>query len=162
MNTLLTQIEQFLYRETRFLDERQWEQWLECYSPDVEYWMPAWGDDDQLTDDPQRQISLIYYPNRDGLEDRIYRIKTERSSASTPEPRTTHQISNVELLSQHGESLEVRYNWATFSHRYQQTEVYFGHVYCQLEQHQEQLRFRRKKIQLNNDYINHVIDIYHI
>jgi len=31
----------FLYREARYLDERQWEQWLELYAPDVEYWMPA-------------------------------------------------------------------------------------------------------------------------
>ncbi|MCS5932991.1 aromatic-ring-hydroxylating dioxygenase subunit beta [Klebsiella pneumoniae subsp. pneumoniae] len=53
------------------------------------HWMPAWGDDDQLTRDPQKEISLIYYPNREGLEDRVYRIKTERSGASTPEPRTT-------------------------------------------------------------------------
>ncbi|MBN0653703.1 hypothetical protein JTM24_33900, partial [Pseudomonas aeruginosa] len=46
----------------------------------------------------QKEISLIYYPNREGLEDRVYRIKTERSGASTPEPRTTHIISNVELM----------------------------------------------------------------
>ncbi len=67
--------------------------------------MPAWGDDDQLTRDPQKEISLIYYPNREGLEDRVYRIKTERSGASTPEPRTTHIISNVELLGESDEGL---------------------------------------------------------
>ena len=74
----------FLYREARLLDDRQWDEWLACYSPKVEYWMPAWDDHDTLTEDPQREISLIYYPSRDGLEDRIFRIKTERSSASTP------------------------------------------------------------------------------
>jgi benzoate/toluate 1,2-dioxygenase beta subunit len=99
----LEQVRQFLYYEARLLDDRQWDEWLSCYSPQVVYWMPAWGDDDQLTRDPQKEISLIYYPNREGLEDRVYRIKTERSGASTPEPRTTHIISNVELL---GESDE--------------------------------------------------------
>jgi 3-phenylpropionate/cinnamic acid dioxygenase small subunit len=94
----LEQVRQFLYYEARLLDDRQWDEWLSCYSPQVIYWMPAWGDDDQLTRDPQKEISLIYYPNREGLEDRVYRIKTERSGASTPEPRTTHIISNVELL----------------------------------------------------------------
>ncbi len=72
--------------------------------------MPAWGDDDQLTRDPQKEISLIYYPNREGLEDRVYRIKTERSGASTPEPRTTHIISNVELM---GDSDEGGWRCAT-------------------------------------------------
>lgn len=75
----LEQVRQFLYYEARLLDDRQWDEWLSCYSPQVVYWMPAWGDDDQLTRDPQKEISLIYYPNREGLEDRVYRIKTERS-----------------------------------------------------------------------------------
>lgn len=114
----LEQVRQFLYHEARLLDDRQWDEWLSCYSPQVIYWMPAWGDDDQLTRDPQKEISLIYYPNREGLEDRVYRIKTERSGASTPEPRTTHIISNVELLGESDEGLEVRYSWVTWSHRY--------------------------------------------
>ena len=70
--------------------------------------MPAWGDDDQLTRDPQKKFRLSTTPNREGLEDRVYRIKTERSGASTPEPRTTHIISNVELLGESDEGLEVR------------------------------------------------------
>ncbi len=80
-----------LYREARLLDDRQWDEWLACYAEDVMYWMPAWDDDDQLTDDHETQISLMYYPNRGGLEDRVFRIKTERSGASMPErvPATT-------------------------------------------------------------------------
>ena len=54
-------IEQFLYREARYLDDREFEKWLECYADDVVYWMPSWDDDDRLTEDPQRDISLIYY-----------------------------------------------------------------------------------------------------
>ena len=62
----------FLYREARLLDDRAWEEWLQCYAPDAVYWMPAWDDDDTLVDDPQSQVSLIYYPNREGLEDRVF------------------------------------------------------------------------------------------
>lgn len=59
---LITQndIEQFLYREARYLDDREFEKWLDCYAEDCEYWMPAWGDDDQLVENPQTDISLIY------------------------------------------------------------------------------------------------------
>ena len=81
------EVEQFLYREARLLDDRDFEGWLNCYATDAEFWMPAWDDDDTLSTDPQREISLIWYPNRGGLEDRVFRIKTERSSAtSIPEP----------------------------------------------------------------------------
>ena len=95
----LSEIEQFLYREARYLDDREFDKWLECYAPDSEFWMPAWDDDDTLVTDPQREISLIYYNNRGGLEDRVFRIKTDRSSAtSLPEPRTSHNITNVEII----------------------------------------------------------------
>ncbi|WP_416414287.1 benzoate 1,2-dioxygenase small subunit [Pantoea sp. App145] len=162
MSELQQQIEQFLYREARLLDDRHWDEWLDCYHPEVEYWMPAWGDDDYLTRDPQREISLIYYASRDGLEDRVYRIKTERSAASTPEPRTTHSISNVEILGSDGDEHQVRYNWCTWSHRYKNSDVFFGNSQCTLVQVDNRLLIQRKKIQLNNDYINHVIDIYHL
>ncbi len=29
----LENIAQFLYREARFLDDEQWDDWLECYAP---------------------------------------------------------------------------------------------------------------------------------
>ena len=97
-------VRQFLYREARYLDDREFETWLECYHPDVEFWMPAWDDNGELTEDPQSEISLIYYDNRGGLEDRVFRIRTDRSAAtSMPEPRTGHNITDVEVLERRGE-----------------------------------------------------------
>ena len=46
-------IEQFIIREARFLDDREWDKWLECYHEDVTYWMPAWDDRDRLTELPK-------------------------------------------------------------------------------------------------------------
>jgi benzoate/toluate 1,2-dioxygenase beta subunit len=74
--------------------------------------MPSWGDD-ELTGDPQREVSLIWYGNRTGLEDRVFRIKTERSSATLPDNRTSHNISNIELLEQTDGLCKVRFNWHT-------------------------------------------------
>src|SRR5205814_772158 len=34
-------VRQFLYREARYLDDREFERWLECYHPEAEFWMPA-------------------------------------------------------------------------------------------------------------------------
>lgn len=152
----------FLYREARLLDDRAWDEWLTCYAPDVTYWMPAWDDDDQLTEDPHTQISLIYYPNRDGLEDRIFRIKTERSGASTPEPRTSHNVTNVEILAQRGPEIDLRYNFHTLNHRYKVTDHFFGTIFATLRATDSGLVISAKKIVLKNDYIRQVIDIYHI
>lgn len=152
----------FLYREARLLDDRQWDDWLACYDPGATFWMPAWDDDDQLIDDPQQHVSLIYYPNRQGLEDRIFRIKTERSSASMPEPRTCHFVSNVEILAQNDASLDLRFNWQTLSHRYQKTTSYFGTSFYTLDITGDAPVITAKKVMLKDDYIHQVIDIYHI
>jgi benzoate/toluate 1,2-dioxygenase beta subunit len=156
------EVEDFLYREARLLDDRQWDEWLALYSPQVEYWMPAWDDDDQLVDDPQQHISLIYYPNRDGLEDRVFRIKTERSGASMPEPRTSHNIANVEITAERDGELDVRFNWFTLSHRYKDTLTFFGTSYYSLDVRGPSPLITRKKVVLKNDYIRQIIDIYHV
>jgi len=156
------QLQAFLYREARLLDDRQWDEWLTCYAKDAEFWMPAWDDDDQLSRDPDSEISLIYYPNREGLEDRVYRIKTERSGASTPEPRTTHQITNLEVIKEEGDTLELRFNWHTLLHRYKKTQQFFGTSFYTLDVSGEQPLIKRKVVQLNNDYIHQVIDVYHV
>jgi benzoate/toluate 1,2-dioxygenase subunit beta len=163
MSMAFDQIQAFIFREARLLDDRQWDEWLSCYSENVVYWMPAWDDEDQLTEDPQSEISLIYYPNRNGLEDRVYRIKTERSGAtSMPEPRTTHLTTNLEILSQDGKEVKLRFNWQTNSHRYNKTESFFGTSFYTLDISGEQPLITEKKVILNNDYINQVLDIYNI
>ncbi len=152
MTASLDQVTAFLYREARLLDDRQWDEWLECYSPEVTYWMPAWDDDDQLVEDPQTHISLIYYPNRQGLEDRIFRIKTERSGASTPEPRTCHNITNVEIVADRGGEVDVRFNWHTLSHRYNETSAFFGTSFYTIDVSGSALQITAKKVVLKNDY----------
>jgi benzoate/toluate 1,2-dioxygenase beta subunit len=159
----LEDVRQFLYREARLLDDKDWEAWLALYSPDVEFWMPSWDDDDQLVTDPQTEISLIYYGHRGGLEDRVFRIKTERSSVtSLPEARTSHNISNVEILEQSGGECRLRLNWVTFSYRYKTVDTYFGTSFYTLDTGGAEPLIKRKKVVLKNDYIHHVVDIYHI
>jgi benzoate/toluate 1,2-dioxygenase beta subunit len=163
MNITVDEVEKFLYAEARMLDDRDFEAWLECYTPDSEFWMPAWDDDDSLTTDPQSEVSLIWYGNRGGIEDRVFRIRTDRSSAtSLPEPRTGHNITNVEILGQDGDSVEVRFNWFTLYYRYETVDTYFGTSFYTLDFSSGRPLIRKKKVILKNDYIHHVVDIYHV
>ena len=66
MELSIEQGQQFLYREARYLDDKEWNYWLDLYAPDVEFWMPAWDDDGELTRDPQSEISFIWYRSKDG------------------------------------------------------------------------------------------------
>ena len=162
MSISFEHVRDFLYEEARYLDDSQWDNGLECYAADATFWMPAWDDNDQLTEDPQREISLIWYGNRGGLEDRVFRIKTERSSATMPDTRTSHNISNIELLEQ-GEGLcKVRFNWHTLSFRYKTVDSHFGTSFYTLDVRGERPLIKAKKVVLKNDYVRQVIDVYHI
>ena len=59
----------------------------------------------------------------------MFRIRTERSSAtSLPEPRTSHNISNVEILEQSDGVCKLRFNWVTLSFRYKTDGHLLRHV----------------------------------
>ena len=157
-------IEAFLYREARCLDDKDWDGWLAHYAKNAVFWMPSWDDDDTLVEDPQREISLIYYGEKQGLEDRVFRIRTDRSSAtSLPVPRTSHNITNVEVLEQTGNGqIKVRFNWFTLNFRYKTVDTYFGTSFYTIDASGNEMQIVNKKVVLKNDYIHHVIDIYHI
>ena len=93
----------------------------------------------------------------------MFRIRTERSSAtSLPEPRTSHNITNVELLEAGDGVVKVRFNWVSLSFRYKTTDTYFGASFYTIDTSGENFVITEKKVVLKNDYIHHVVDIYHI
>ena len=162
MSISFEHVRDFLYEEARYLDDSQWDNWLECYAADATFWMPAWDDNDTLTEDPQSEISLIWYGNRGGLEDPIFRIKTERSSATIPDTRTSHNLSNIEIVEQSADQCLVRFNWHTLSFRYKTVDSHFGTSFYTLDVRGERPLIKAKKVVLKNDYVRQVIDVYHI
>jgi benzoate/toluate 1,2-dioxygenase beta subunit len=92
----------------------------------------------------------------------VFRIKTERSSATMPDTRTSHNIANIEVESREGSRVTVRFNWHTLSHRYKTDFGYFGMSRYVIDFGGEQPRILDKYVVLKNDYINQVIDVYHI
>ena len=155
-------VQAFLFQEARAQSERRWEDWLAFYAEDATFHMPSWDDDAQLTTDPQSEVSLIYYPNRQGLEDRVFRIRTERSSATIPDTRTNHMIANVQILAREEGRIRVRFNWHNTSVRYNHTDHFVGTSFYTLDVTGPSPIIKEKKVVLKTDYIRHVIDVYHV
>ena len=155
-------IQAFLYQEARAQGEKRWADWLACYADDVDYFMPSWDDNDTLTTDPHNEVSLIYYPSKQGLEDRVFRIETDRSSASTPDTRYNRAISNVEILAQDETRVDLCFNWTTHNFRYDITDVYFGTARYLLDTTGPKPLIKKKYIVLKSDLIHHMLDVYHI
>src|SRR5439155_898605 len=87
------QIETFLYREARLMDEHAYDEWLALWTDDALYWVPCNRDDS----DPMREVSIIY-DNRARLEDRIMRLKSGAIYAQEPKSRLRRVVANVEVL----------------------------------------------------------------
>ena len=54
------------------------------------------------------------------------------------------------------------FNWLTFNYRYKTVDTHFGTSFYTLDTSDEAPLIKNKKVVLKNDYIHHVIDVYHI
>ena len=151
----------FLGREAEALDDKDWDAWLSLYSNDAEYWVPAWDDRERLTTDPRREISLIYYPNRGGLEDRVFRSRTGRSSASSPAQRTSHVCTWLSL-DEEGALLRARTSWTVTSVLEGVVTTYSGSAWYDLAAAGDSFLIKRKKTVIINDLARTMLDIYSI
>ncbi|MEI6643976.1 MAG: aromatic-ring-hydroxylating dioxygenase subunit beta [Novosphingobium sp.] len=153
--------EDLLYREALLIDTQRFAEWLELFTPDVEFWMPAWRDETITTEDPDRELSLIYYKGRRNLEDRVMRLTSGLSTASSPLPRVVHQVTNVMVTRADAESADVSaaFTCHRFDVRMNRTDCFFGRYEYALVPQDGVWRIARKKIVLLNDTIPTVVDI---
>lgn len=155
-------VEQFFYRKSELCDAQDWDAYLELFAPHSEFHLPQWDSEHVYTTDPKRGMSLIYYANRSGLEDRVFRIRTGKAASTIPMPRTLHDIGNVRIAEQADGSLQVRVNWHTLFYRLGTAEQFFGHATYNLVAHGDSWLITRKHVLLLNDTINSVLDFYHL
>ncbi len=90
--TALAEVADLLYEEARLLDERRFTEWLDLYSEDAIYWMPArWGQQ-SISD----EVSL-FHDDHMTLRTRVGRLMHPRAHAQLPPSRTVHFVTNVRI-----------------------------------------------------------------
>src|SRR5579863_8334335 len=109
---VIREVERFLYREARLLDERRFREWLELLTEDVRYWMAArtnrypktskaiaildlerYVEDDRAAED---ELALLD-ETKATLTARVARLETGMAWAEDPPSRTRHLITNIEV-----------------------------------------------------------------
>ena len=153
---------ELLYREAAYLDRQDWDNWLALFADDVEFWVPAWKSEAAPTDDPDREISLLYYPSRLGLEERVQRLahrQIDHHAAGGADIAHDRQYS-----ARRGDSAfcDVEASWTVhlYDPRLKTQHVLFGRYEHGLRREGERWLIARKKILLLNDHIPTMIDFY--
>lgn len=156
-----SQAEELLFREALLIDTRRYAEWLAMFTPDIEFWMPAWRNETEPTADPDRELSLIYYKGRRNLEDRVMRLTSGLSTASAPPPRVVHGVSNVLLTAGDTVTAQVSavFTCNRFDVRMNRAECFFGRYEYTLRRNGDEWLIARKKIVLLNDTIPTAVDI---
>ncbi|HXG36080.1 MAG TPA: aromatic-ring-hydroxylating dioxygenase subunit beta [Dehalococcoidia bacterium] len=145
------EIENFLYREARFMDEHRYDEWEALWTDDALYWVPCGGNNI----DPKRQVSVIY-ANREDITARVERMKTEMNWAQDPKSGLSRVVSNIEI--EEGENGEVTvystFNLTEHRRRAQNTwmHTWAGRTIHKLRHENGSYKMSFKKVMLvNND-----------
>jgi 3-phenylpropionate/cinnamic acid dioxygenase small subunit len=106
------EIEQFLYREARLLDDRHFHEWLTLFTEDISYRMIGRGNRYPRSSkaiailDPKRYVEddaaqedelALLDENKESLSGRVARLDTGMAWAEDPPSRTRHFVANIEI-----------------------------------------------------------------
>jgi len=155
-------VSQFLIKKAELCDSYDWDAYLDLYDEDSEYHIPQWIDDHNYIQDPNQGLSYIYYPDRSGLEDRVFRIRTEKAASASPLPRTFHSINNVQVHTREDGLIEAKVAWHTLYNRQGLEGAFYGHATYLLRPTEQSFKIRRQHSILLNDKIDSVLDFYHV
>src|SRR6201993_1183195 len=138
---ILPEVEQFLYREARMLDERRFHEWLQLFTDDVRYWMGArtnryprtskaiaiLSPNRYVEDDRTREDELsILDESKETLAGRVARLDTGMAWAEDPPSRTRHLITNIEVAPGDGSTeLKVYSNFIVYRSRAESEEDFY-------------------------------------
>lgn len=158
---LWVRVQRFLCRESDAVDMRRWTEWLSLFADDVEYWVPAWDSEFELTSNPKSEVSLIYLTSKAEVADRLWRFTSGQSAASVPLPRTVHHVTNVELVEAADELVKVRGKWLTHAYRFRESSIFGGYCEYVLRIDGDSFVIKKKKSILVNDRPVMAVDLYH-
>lgn len=137
----IREIEQFLYREARLLDERRFREWLDLLTDDLRYTMstranryplsskaiavldPARLPNDEAADE---DALAILDEDKASLTGRVARLETGMAWAEDPPSRTRHFIANIEVAPGSNDAeLAVHCNFLVYKSRSETEQDFF-------------------------------------
>ena len=160
---LFRDVERFLYLEARMLEDNRFDDWLNCFSEDVRYWMPIQESTDAsfrpateadtfaLFDDDKKSLELRSCASRPAR--RTPRCRRRRPSGSSPTSRLNRMARR--------NSLRVRSSFMVYQERRGQHGVtFFGRRDDVLRQVGGGFKISQRRIDLAQKVLPTTISIF--
>jgi p-cumate 2,3-dioxygenase beta subunit len=142
------EIEDFLYLEADLLDAWRLPEWLELFTEDATYAIPATN----LPSDASPETSLFYVADdRFRLSERVKRLMKRTAHAEFPHSRTRHLVSNVRIREREVDEIAVSAAFLVYRTKDSVTDTYFGSNRYKIVRNGENLRIREKRCLLDTD-----------
>lgn len=139
------EIERFLVEEAALLDRGAYEAWINLFTPDGWYWVPA----SPAQSDPFDHVSL-FFENRALMRMRAERLQHPRAHGVAAPIRTSRVVGNVLPYAAEGGELLVRSRFHMTEAQEGRQRVFAGTYVHRLAPTPEGLRIRVKRVDLVN------------
>lgn len=142
------EVEDFMFLEAELLDEWRLKEWLDLFTADACYYVPA----TDVSPDATPDNSLFYVADdRFRMEQRVERLLKKTAHAEFPRSKTRHLVSNVRIRARKGDELDVGAAVLTYRTKMGLTETYIGSYRYRIVLTPEGLRIREKRCILDMD-----------
>jgi p-cumate 2,3-dioxygenase subunit beta len=112
-SALLTEVEQFLYREAELLDAWRLDDWLKLMTETAAYYVPP-------TDKPEanhEEALFIIADDSVRLKERVIRLKDPSCHVEYPPSRTRRLVTNVRAIDRPDGTIGVKANFVVYRNR---------------------------------------------
>jgi benzoate/toluate 1,2-dioxygenase beta subunit len=140
-------LELFVLAEAKLLDERKFRDWMELFTEDGTYWVPAAPGQES----PFNQASL-FYDDRALMKTRVARLEHPKIHVQTPPSRTVHHLGRVLIEEADVEKNEYRVSSTLIMVEYREDRqrILAGRQTLRLRRDGESFRILQKRVDLVN------------
>ena len=140
------EVEQFLYKQSEFLDTKNWQGWIDLFAPDGIYWMPP--DASYQTWDGQPSI---FAEDKNLMTVRMLRVLHPDAWSQRPLWETNHVVSNVSIkkVAKNGD-VEVRSRFHMMELRRDDVRHFAGSYLHKLKKTKKGYAIQMQRVDMTN------------
>ena len=125
------EVEQFLYREAKLLDERRFDEWLNLLTEDIHYWMPIRRTTTLRQTDQEftKPGAMAFFDDdKTFLTLRVQKMAAGNAWSEDPPSRTRHFVTNIYITEIDEDDIAINANFHLYRTRLDSDEdSWIGH-----------------------------------